>query len=91
MRKTFKPGQAVECQRDPGSAWESASYDGECDMPSRCRHHWVRIPESSAPIYVDLVSGIRYDDPDIEGRRRRVTKIIVPSARIRAVEDRRLS
>lgn len=89
--KKFEPGQAVEIQREPGAAWEPATYrDRALGMVG---WHHARVPEDAEPRYVDSMTGLTYTRDDIDARpptdgvRQRVFAtpiMLVPSQRIRA-------
>jgi hypothetical protein len=81
-RKTFKRGQPVEIQREPGYSvkWENATYLGahEIDLPA---HHLVRLHPDEPARYIDSMTGaeVERDHP----RAFKSTSISVPSRRIR--------
>ena len=90
-RKTFGKGQEVEVQREAGRCtWEPATYDQVIDDVPRSIYHWVVLPQTSEPFYVDSMTGERYDERDVEGRRFLTRKLMVPSVRIRAVKRKQM-
>jgi hypothetical protein len=86
-RKMFTTGQTVEVQRSPGASWEPATYGRESrDMSSRRNgHHWVELPITAKPRYLDPMSGEVHDKRDREGRRYLCRGLLVPSIQVRAV------
>lgn len=83
-RKTFEHGDAVEIQREVGRPWEPALYERTVDMSSRHGHHWVKLAPGSAPLYIDSMSGMHFEERDLEGRRYLTDTLIVPSIRVRS-------
>lgn len=88
-RKTFKRGDLVEIQREPGYTvtWESANYrEYAGEGPETVRmpgHHVVDLAPSSTPRYIDSMTGMEVD-PGANPRAFATRRITVPSRRIRA-------
>lgn len=88
-RKTFKRGDLVEVQREPGFTvtWEPAIYRKDAgEGPDTLRisgHHVVDLSPSSTPRYIDPMTGMEVD-PEANPRAFATRRITVPSRRIRA-------
>lgn len=88
-RKTFKRGDHVEVQREPGHTvkWEPAIYREDAGVgPEIVRmpgHHVVDLDASAPPRYIDSMSGMEVADPDSNPRAYATRMLIVPSRRIR--------